>query len=83
MLLKVVRRRKPVVQKKQAGLHICLAVNSITMTKMHSSFNGQRLKYSLPLEGECGRVTGQPLFDLNNTDGETRCAVYYPVQRTL
>lgn len=55
---KAVRRRRPVVQNKHAGLHICLAVNSITMNKMHSNFNGQRLKYSLPLEGECGRVTG-------------------------
>jgi len=36
--LKAVRRRRPVLQKKHAGLLVCLAVNSITMTKMHSSF---------------------------------------------
>jgi hypothetical protein len=52
--LKAVRRHRPVMQKKHAGLQVCLAVNSITMSKMHSKFNGQRLKYSLPLEGECG-----------------------------
>jgi hypothetical protein len=57
--LKVVCRRRPIAQNK--NVHVCLAVNSITMTKTsdtHSNFNGQRLKQSLPLEGECGGVTG-------------------------
>jgi hypothetical protein len=56
--LKATHRRRSLVQNKQAGLHVCLVVNSITMTKMPSIFNGQRLKYGLPLEGECGRVMG-------------------------